>query len=278
MEISYATLEPTYNTTLLVRTEVPRSAQASVAQLLLRSNPQAEQVGFIEVPSTRGARARLQMMGGEFCGNATMSLAALLAFEDGLAPGTTAELPLEASGSSGVLSCRIQMGTDSCLGTVDMPLPERIENVDLVVGDQSLSCPAVFFPGIVHCIVPADKLTRSQAEEAAALLCAAQKADAAGIMLFDEAALSMSPLVHVSATHTAVWERGCGSGSAAVGCYLAHRTGAPYTIALQQPGGIIEVRAGWQNGRVHALSITGEVHMGASGSLTLPLNGFFSQL
>ncbi|QNL44760.1 hypothetical protein H8790_01515 [Oscillibacter hominis] len=278
MEISYITLDPTKNITLLVRTTVPRSAQPSVAQLLLRSNPDAEQVGFLESASARGARARLQMMGGEFCGNAAMSLAALLAWEDGLASGDAADIPMEVSGESGILTCHVQMGTECCLGTVDMPLPERIREIDVVAGDRMLSCPAVFFPGIVHCIVPAGALTHPQAEDAVQLLCATLKADAAGILLFDEDALSFSPLVYVAATHTSVWERGCGSGSAAIGCYLAQRTGAPYTVALRQPGGIIEVRAGWKDGRVDTLTITGEVRKGESGSLVLPLNGFFSQL
>ena len=46
-----------------------------------------EQVGYLEAPSDERAAARLQMMGGEFCGNATMALGALLCRREALADG-----------------------------------------------------------------------------------------------------------------------------------------------------------------------------------------------
>ena len=270
MEISYITLDPTKNITLLVETPVRRQAQSAVAQLLLRSDPQAEQVGFLEPAALPGARRRLQMMGGEFCGNASMALAALLAHEDGLSPGQETVIPLEVSGKEGLLTCRVRAEADCFRGTVDMPLPEKIEAVDVWTGAEMLSCPAVFLPGIVHAVVPVGAVDRARAEEAVQLLCAALRAEAAGLLLFDEAALSFEPLVYVAATHTAVWERGCGSGSAALGCYLAHRDKASRHVPLRQSGGVIEAEAVWAENRVAEVRITGQVRLGERRVMPLP--------
>ena len=45
-----------------------------------------EQVGFVSAPSDSGCDIDLQMAGGEFCGNATMSAAALVAMRSGKTP------------------------------------------------------------------------------------------------------------------------------------------------------------------------------------------------
>ena len=70
MELRYTVIDPTKNITLLVTTPVPRDVQPRVAAELLRREKDAEQVGFAE--GLAAGNPRLQMMGGEFCGNATM--------------------------------------------------------------------------------------------------------------------------------------------------------------------------------------------------------------
>ena len=75
MELEYTVWDPTKNITLLVSTPVERGAQAETAARLMAARPQVEQVGFLEPAAAPGAELRLQMMGGEFCGNASMSAA-----------------------------------------------------------------------------------------------------------------------------------------------------------------------------------------------------------
>ena len=90
MKLQFVKLDPTGNTTILVSTPVPRADQPRVAELLMADeNLCAEQVGFIEAPTLPGACARLQMAGGEFCGNDSMSLGALLALRSGSAEEET---------------------------------------------------------------------------------------------------------------------------------------------------------------------------------------------
>ena len=77
MEISFVKLSPTQNVTVLATSPVPRAEQpAAAAKLLAYDGVGGEQAGFLEKPAHSAARARLQMMGGEFCGNAAMSLGA----------------------------------------------------------------------------------------------------------------------------------------------------------------------------------------------------------
>lgn len=263
MKLDYTIWDPTKNITLLVSTPVPRDMQPEVAAKLMADRPQVEQVGFIEPATLPGAALRLQMMGGEFCGNASMSAAAYAADRDGL---TAPEVPLEVSGHEGILTCRLDRREGGLWGTVNMPLPVEITTAELPSG---ISVPAVVFDGIVHCIAPAGTLSREAAEAAIRPVCAALDADACGIMLYDGAAGSITPLVYVRSTDTAVWESGCGSGSAAVGSYLASQAGESASVDLRQPGGTITVSAAWENGRVPDLTITGRVALAERGSCEL---------
>lgn len=261
MKLDYTVWDPTKNITLLVSSPVPRAEQPRVAAKLMSARPHVEQVGFLEPAALPGAALRLQMMGGEFCGNASMSAAAFLAERDSAAAEgeeSFSVVPtLEVSGYPGLLHCHLSRQEEGgWRGTVDMPLPEKIGTAELSgVG----TVPAVIFDGITHCIVPANAMTRSAAEAAIRPLCAALKADACGILLYDEAAASFAPLVCVLSTDTAVWESGCGSGSAALGAYLAFQSGGDCAAELRQPGGTIAVCAGWNEGRISALTITGHV-------------------
>ena len=72
------------NPTLLVKTPVKRDQQPQLAKKLLQKNPSAEQAGFIERANSPKAVCRLQMAGGEFCGNAARALGILLYKGDSL--------------------------------------------------------------------------------------------------------------------------------------------------------------------------------------------------
>ena len=108
MSIHYQKYSPTGNVTLLVTTPVPRKDQPGIAARLLGpGGVGGEQAGFIEPAGDARCPARLQMMGGEFCGNATMSLGAMLARERDLTDGEALDLMLEVSGLDAPVPCRI---------------------------------------------------------------------------------------------------------------------------------------------------------------------------
>lgn len=77
MNISYTKIDPAGNITVVVDSFVPREQQSRVASELMKRDVTVEQVGFLEKPDDPCCAVRLQMMGGEFCGNASLSAAAL---------------------------------------------------------------------------------------------------------------------------------------------------------------------------------------------------------
>lgn len=264
MEIRYTLLDPTKNMTVLVETAMDRGLYARAARELLSSIPEAEQVGWLEPASTPGCWGRLQMMGDEFCGNATMATASLLASRRGLRSGETADVPLEVSGAEGPLTCRVLGEADgSFRGTVRLPLPERLSEQDFDLRGERLRLPVVELPGITHVLVPEEKLSRTEAERLIRPWGESFDAEAVGILLLRGE--EMTPLVLVKPTDSAVWERGCGSGSAAVGAWNARRTGGEAVTEVRQPGGVITVQAAWDGERVSSLAITGTIRVEKQG-------------
>ncbi len=268
MKLDFVKFDPTGNTTILVTTPVPRERHGAVAAALL-SRLGGEQVGYVEAPTLPGVVARLQMMGGEFCGNATMSLGALLARERRT---SRLEVRLEVSGIEGPVPCRVEYNAAAgCwIGSVSMPRPERIGEQVLATDAGPLVVPLVQMPGISHLLIPASvapdeaQLRRRLPEWNAAL-----GADALGALTWDEERSTIDPLVYVPASGTLVRENGCGSGSAAVGCWLARRAGRDLRTDVRQPGGTITVDARMQGGVVASVTITGRVELVEEGSTDL---------
>ena len=258
MVLRYTTVDPTKNITLLVTTPVQRELQSQTAAWLLRREKDAEQVGFLEFPAD-GAAPRLQMMGGEFCGNATMGLGAWLCRRDRLAHGVTHRFSLEISGAGASVPCSVTPVAYGYLATVDMPLPEKMEERSFPTAAGALSLTTVFLPGICHIIAPRALICRSEAEALLRRWSADLPGEAVGLILLDEERTAIDPLVYVKPTGTAVWERGCGSGSAAVACYLTAKRGAPQCLSIRQQGGTIAAVTAWDGSAVSSLQITGSV-------------------
>lgn len=257
MELHYVIIDPTRNTTLLVTNPVPRDLQPRLAARLLKLEPDAEQVGFVE--RCGAFPGRLQMMGGEFCGNASMGFGAWLCQQ--VPVGETRDLTLEISGAPAPVACSITTLPDCWLGTVQMPLPEAIQMMTFPLEDQTVELPVVCLPGIHHIIVPADLLSPTQAESVIRGWSNLLPVEAVGILRLTESPLRIDPLVYVKPTDTAVWERGCGSGSAAVGAWLTQRDKADRCVSIRQPGGTIAVTTSWQTDAISSLTISGTVKL-----------------
>ena len=265
MTLQYTVIDPTKNITLLVTTPMPRVHYAEIASHLLALEPDAEQVGFLE--SSDEQDAALQMMGGEFCGNATMSLGAWLCRNE--TEGVSRHFSLDVSGVDAPVSCDVSVVRHGYIGTVSMPLPEKIETLTLPYGDGEISLDAVFLPGICHIIAPNGTVQRHQAEDALRKWADILPMDAVGILLLDETAMYFDPLVYVKATDTAYWERGCGSGSAAIGAWITQKQGKGQCLSLKQPGGTIAVVTVWQDRTITSLTITGTVTLGKNKAVDI---------
>ena len=270
MEVKFIKASPTENMTLLIETPVAREKQLAVAERLIAyGSVYAEQAGYIEEAENPAAEKRLQMMAGEFCGNASLSLAAWRAKKKNLAIGEKTEITLEVSGAEELVRCEIERETEHrFLGRVAMPLPQCIETRAFTLDGERIELTAVVFAGITHILVPVSLWGENAAKKAerAARVWAKELPPVFGLLLFDEKEKSLKPLVAVEDV-SLIWERGCGSGTSAVGAYLAAREKKDITVSLKQPGGVMHATVSYQNGAVTKIEITGSVAIVAEGSL-----------
>lgn len=269
MEINFVKLNPTQNMTILVETEVPREEHGAVAQRLMAyEGVYAEQVGFIEPPENKAAWARLQMMGGEFCGNATMSLAAFWAIETQTKEGRAEDLLLEVSGLTAPIKVTANRNGRAARCSLEMPGPENIERQKFPFSGAEYPVTVVTMAGIIHLILDMNLCPGDKSKFAELALREWKKSlntDAIGLILYDRVRNFIQPLIYVQPTGSMVWERGCASGTAALGAALAHQAQGSLGADIAQPGGVISVLSDYVSGRVAHSRISGQVKMVARG-------------
>ncbi len=263
MEIRYVRANPTGNSTCLVLSSVKEEDRPAVTAALM---DRCEQVGYLEETGAPGHPARLRMMGGEFCGNASMAAGAYLAGKAGLRSGEELRMMLSVSGTEKPVGCRIRAQGTHWEGTVEMPGIPDISSCR--PAGKEMIC--VRMEGIVHLISPQGSFAPREAEH---LLRAAAEdlgAPAAGLLQWDARKGYMKPLVYVPGSGTMVWESGCGSGSTAIGAWRAVCRGEGETVTeVRQPGGTILVRTEVSGGRPLRSFITGRVTLDEETRLML---------
>jgi len=255
--LRYSILDPTGNITAIVESPVEIASQPSTAAALMRRHPEVEQVGFLRgVSDGDNVWAELRMAGGEFCGNASMSAAALLILQDGPCEDEK-NIELRVSGAAEpVALCLRPEGESACLAEIVMPPALEISETAFAFGSLRGTLPLVRMEGISHLVIARKSVffsllkNRSGAEKAVRAFCEALGADGLGLMFLDGqgAEYSLTPLVYIPGSGTCFWETSCASGSAAVGMYLAQKTGSAAELSLSEPGGILRVRSEPGNG------------------------------
>ena len=258
--IKYNYIDPSGNITILVESEITATEQSEVAKRMMDAEPECEQVGFVRKSSQR---VRLRMAGGEFCGNAVMSAAALLCDDTALNVNETRSVTVESSGADDPIQVditRLENEDDLHIfrGKVDMPLPRRVTSKKLSFNGAEYELPVVEFEGIAHiiCMPQVLLLTQEETEQALRSWIDNFNTECIGIMLISsvddksckeqggcsEIEMSVRPLVYVPAVDTCVWERSCASGTTAIGAYYSDiRPGADINITAHEPGGTLAV-------------------------------------
>ncbi len=250
MRIDYYIADPTGNITILVNTPILPKDRPRTASLLMEAEPGCEQVGFLS--EKEGCDIALDMAGGEFCGNASMSAGVIAAMKDVKDGQPRASYLVRCSGAKEPVRVEITgevPGADQDAdksadqvarkAIVQMPGSCSIREVAFPEGGPF---PVVFFDGIAHVILT-DPSWKERAEELAPKWCRQLNADAAGLMFLDEEDGRLTPLVYVPAADTLFWENSCASGTSAVGAFLAKRDNRSVEISLRQPGGSLSVFA-----------------------------------
>ncbi|WP_432408200.1 hypothetical protein [Wukongibacter sp. M2B1] len=279
MKLNFIKANPTENMTVFVVDQVPRSMYMEIAkQIMDYSNIHAEQVGFIEKPSSEKGDAcvRLHMMGGEFCANATRALAAVLVHRKHWKIKREEEkfiVPIEVSGLDEIIYCEVEPNnenkeTSSFISTAKIPSPNQIEDFPINYKNTIHEGKLVKFPGISHLVVDSKKIDSKEdffmkvKEDLEHL-----ETEAFGIIFYNEEESYMDPLVYVKSIESLIWERGCGSGTVALGAVLSHRTQKNIDMVVKQPGGELEVVTEWLENKLNNIYLKGVVDITAEGTL-----------
>lgn len=259
-EYTVAVLDPAGNVTAIVCSDVPAAERARVAAQILRLPELGiEQVAFLTAPRS-GGEIRLEMMGGEFCGNALRCAGFYQALRNG-SQGKSCVFA-EISGADGVQPVM----ADTAEGTAStvMPLPLSVQPA----GWADVQAARVTFAGITHFVIDCAQPDETLVQRA---IAAAPEASAVGAIFLARAHGSIKPVVFVRETASCVAENSCASGSVATAVVLTADFADGITeIGIGQPGGTLEVGVQRTDGAVTGLSIGGAVRLTQTLTITLP--------
>ncbi len=200
-------------TAIVVASNLGRDNYPIINGEIQRQYPEVEQVGFYEEEDNR---PKLQMAGGEFCGNATRSFACLLKefYPD------RDSFDFYVSGYEGPVSARVEEVSDGdyfCQAELG-EMPCRIERKSF----QGVYFKVVDLGGITHIVVQEDDYSfcdnnyARQVEKVRTQLGVDNSA--VGVLWIKEVRdlIYMKPVVWVKDIDTCYYETSCGSGSIAV--------------------------------------------------------------
>ena len=258
MRIRYIPADPAGSLTGLVLTRVPAQRRAALAARLMAVCPEGfEQIAFLDEDSLCGPLPRMEMMGGEFCGNASRAFGWYAAQRRG-----RGETALCVSVSGAAEPVRVQLDPARGCAYADMPLPHACLRIEAA----GRAADVVRMEGIDHAVVTDAKPSEALAR---AVLAAMPPAPAQGVLFLE--GNRMTPYVHVAATGTGVWESSCGSGSVALAWLLCRgRDDGLHAFAFDEPGGRIEVRAQVERGHVTRAMMGGCVRIGGEKTVDIP--------
>ena len=248
MELKIRVANPAGNVTIFVMSPAERAEYAAISrELLCIEELHGEQVGFVE--KTQDGNFHMQMMGGEFCGNATRSFGYLLSM---LSQEKTEEVWVDVSGSQK----KLKVSVDLKRGTARTEMPLPLEMKEIFVKEEKYSM--VVFEGICHMIVNSEPKTQEFVDELIEVAKKVCPCDAYGVMFLEEN--KMTPVVYVESTASMVWESSCGSGSMGAAVYLSKDADTgEFVYELHQPGGMIEAYVKKEAGKVLSCKMGGPV-------------------
>ncbi len=267
MNLDFIKLSPLGNTTVFLRGEAAREVRAALlSEAMDYDHLAAEQAGFLVAPHSEKALLRIEMSGGEFCGNATLSAAALAAAEGAVPP-----FFVECSGAAAPLRSEARyLGAGRWLARVEMPQAHEMRRRSLAGRSRgglsrAGAATCVALPGICHLVVEAADLSAEEYDALLAYLMREVHADAYGVVPFERVGrerFRIRPYVAVPRAKSRVFERACGSGSLALALALGDAAEGT-RIAVEQPGGTLFVERGTR------LWLEGEVLISCRGTVEL---------
>ena len=230
MNVDYVLMNPSNNITVLVTSFVAKKYYKIVANLLLKTEKTAEQVGFL---SYDNCKLFLEMAGGEFCGNATMSAAVLFSMINKIKNGTVS---VNIKNTANVFDVKVKhLKNNEYQSIISMPREKTVAKITYKDKEYYV----VQFEDIAH-IVLKNVSPNKYFEKYVKQMCLKLKQKALGLIFFDEANMKIKPLVYVKSINSLYWENSCASGTMAVAISLKNKKNLKVKI-LQPSGSVLKV-------------------------------------
>ncbi|MCG3088420.1 hypothetical protein [Sporosarcina cyprini] len=248
MRLDFVKVSPSKNMTAFITNYVPPAHYAEIASKIMDYEYlHAEQVGFLVAPKGEQSVLRLEMSGGEFCGNAVLSAAAYCIYK-GITNSN--KFLLEASGSDIPLECVVvEKSPTHFEAKAEMPSPLSISDITIDFNEHCISGSVVKLDGITHFVTDYWPNSKENFDSLIEVVTERVEDKAIGIIPYRKRAgqeYEIWPFVYVTETGSRFFEQACGSGSLALGICLSMKNGE-HELNIHQPGGIIYVETGDKN-------------------------------
>jgi len=241
MPLTYSIYYPGGNTTALVnRLILDPEQKKRINNKIMVLNPQVEQVGFLSQKSYR-----LEMAGGEFCGNATRCAAFYYL------NGGQGKIKLKVSGVAKKLVTGIDANNNvwAQMPILPNPITKRLEYT------------IINLEGITQ-VIASGKPSQQKAKSILNKLGLINSVPAAGVMFISKNRLKikLDPFVWVRDIKTFFYETACSSGTAAVGIFLTKQLNQSINLPVLQPSKkIINVSVKLTKNKFYQVLISGSI-------------------
>lgn len=267
LKYEFSIFRPGGNDTLLIKGILRKTLRKSINDTAMSKYLNIEQVGFYSY-SNNAKLGRLEMAGGEFCGNALRSLAYLIL------DGKKGELQFKVSGVNRILKAGVNKSNSAF---AQIPILVNSPNVKKLKDNLWI----VELEGISHLITLSSKeLGENEAKKIAQKLLMKtgllDSKPASGVMLVRKGKLPVDficePVVWVRDIRTFFYETACASGTAAIGIWNSLQVkNQRIILKIQQPSGyILTAEIQIKDSLVQNLYIEGPIEiLNKKGFLTL---------
>lgn len=280
MQLKFLKMSPSGNVTVLVTFPYIASinTRQEVSKIIMERYNDVEQVGFISYLENN--IPRLDMMGGEFCGNATRCLGALLVLDNPsvlkqIAPDCW-HVEVSVSGVPSLLDVYLALNGNDINSSVRIAMKD-VKYSEKMFNGFSLS--VVSMEGITHvfvdkklCDFPELNFKNVARDFREGLQLTSE--DAVGIVWFDkisDKSFSIQPVVWVKNTNSVYYETACGSATAGL-AWLFGKSGRIKDFDFLQPSGKIIKASFLKDGNACSVVIGGVVDILQRDTLDIERN------
>ena len=247
MELNILRADPAGNITVFVLDPVEKAQRAAIAEKIMAIPAlKAEQVGYA-CAAEDDVDGHMEMMGGEFCGNATRAYGMYIAQQK----GGLSSVRLRVSGCDHAVTAQVDLKSGTA--RAEMPCPRSVKRVTVNGHEGTL----VDLTGIAHFVVEGVEPSEDFFRTAEPIFSGIAGLDACGVIFLDAEKRSMIPLVKVIES---------------VACAVAqseHMENGGFSCEYRQPAGAVRASVERQGGNVIAASIGGEVTLDEPMRITL---------